>query len=586
MARMIPAVVDPSTASDAERKVFAMLQSDPDTCDWVVLHSLGLASRGKKKPYGEIDFVVLIPELGICCLEIKGGRVACSDGVWTTVSRTGKSDTLSKSPFMQVRDGMFTLRRALADRREAALPSTLPFSCGVIFPDVPFDIRSPEWEQWQIIDRDDLTRPISRHVRKIAREQRALERDVPSGEPSLSTIATIKQLFRPDFEVVVSKGAQINECEERILSLTTEQYGALDILADNRQCLVKGAAGTGKTMLALEFARRAAAEGNRTLLVCFNRLLGEWLAKEVARSPTENLRACRYHQFVRELITHSELRDEFLEIEAAGDSDKLYGEAYPTLGQLAAVGVGRQFDVLVMDEAQDLVDNAVIQTLDELLVGGIESGRWAFFGDFERQAIFGQTTAQHMEQLLRRMSPSLAIGRLKQNCRNTRYIAEETAMLSGFESMPYKPGQVQGLPVDYRFHRDNVQQVRHLTECVEVMLKHGLRADDIVILSRFRFENSCARNLKSPDFSVVASGVSPPKGSKSVVRFVTIHSFKGMESAAVVLIDVDQVADAQPQQLLYVAMSRARSHLTMLINEDAKPAINECLRRSFTMRSS
>ena len=55
---MIPIDFDDSTTSAAERKLFELLKHDPETAEWTVLHSLGLARRGRK-PFGEIDFVVL-----------------------------------------------------------------------------------------------------------------------------------------------------------------------------------------------------------------------------------------------------------------------------------------------------------------------------------------------------------------------------------------------------------------------------------------------------------------------------------------------------------------------------------------------
>jgi superfamily I DNA/RNA helicase len=64
-----------------------------------------------------------------------------------------------------------------------------------------------------------------------------------------------------------------------------------------------------------------------------------------------------------------------------------------------------------------------------------------------------------------------------------------------------------------------------------------------------------------------------------VIRFATAQAFKGMESSVVVLCDVEKIGDAEPQSLLYVAMSRARSQLTVLVHEQAKPSISECVRR-------
>ena len=94
--------------------------------DWVVLHSLGLARRANG-PYGEIDFVVIIPSEGIVCLEVKGGRVSCEAGIWRTMDRYGRSTTLKRSPFIQAREGMFAVRNSMVGHfGEGASEFTVP----------------------------------------------------------------------------------------------------------------------------------------------------------------------------------------------------------------------------------------------------------------------------------------------------------------------------------------------------------------------------------------------------------------------------------------------------------------------------
>src|SRR5579864_8529486 len=112
MARMIPPCLSDDVRSAAERRVFNLLETDPETHDWVVLHSLGLA-RHVKRVYGEIDFVVLAPGLGIVCLEVKGGRVSRQGGTWTFTDRFGSVSKRTLSPFMQAREGMFSLLNAV-----------------------------------------------------------------------------------------------------------------------------------------------------------------------------------------------------------------------------------------------------------------------------------------------------------------------------------------------------------------------------------------------------------------------------------------------------------------------------------------
>jgi hypothetical protein len=89
MARMIPPLLSPDVKSSGEKQVFQLLQQDPGTQDWGVLHSLGLA-RHVTRLYGEIDFVVLVPGHGVFCLEVKSGSVSRRGGVWTFTNRFGE----------------------------------------------------------------------------------------------------------------------------------------------------------------------------------------------------------------------------------------------------------------------------------------------------------------------------------------------------------------------------------------------------------------------------------------------------------------------------------------------------------------
>ena len=278
MAKMIPAQIDDEGVSMAERRVFGMLENDAATKDWTVLHSLGIARRASG-PYGEIDFVAIIPGEGIICLEVKGGRVSCEAGFWRTMDRHGNNAVLKKSPFMQARESMFALLGSVTRHfGEGTSESRCPFGCAVVFPDITCPPLTPEFERSDVIDLNDLRNPISKSIMRVARQR--LREFQPHGNeplPTLSAAKTIRNFLRPDFDMVVAKGVSIGRTEARLLRLTEEQYARLDELEANPRCLFEGAAGTGKTLLALEYARRADRAGSRVLLVCFNRLLGEWL---------------------------------------------------------------------------------------------------------------------------------------------------------------------------------------------------------------------------------------------------------------------------------------------------------------------
>ena len=377
MAKMIPAQIDDDKVSAGERRVFGLLRNDPATANWTVLHSLGVARRATG-PYGEIDFVVIVPGKGLICLEVKGGRVSCKDGVWRTMDRRGKSTVLKKSPFIQVRESMFALRKAIVNHfgRGASEPRC-PVGCGVIFPDVSCPPLTPEFERSDVIDFDDLQGPISKCIMRIVRS-RLREFQPRSGEPvpTASEASAIKNFLRPDFELIVAKGVSVGRIEEKLLGLTEEQYARLDELDANPRCFFEGAAGTGKTLLALERARRASHSGSKVALVCFNRLLGDWLNEQIKGS---GVTAGTWHQIARHLILKSSVADEFTETEREawedGDTSALFVELYPLYGEVALEELGAPFEVLVMDEAQDLCRPDVLHVVNLALAGG--AGWWA-----------------------------------------------------------------------------------------------------------------------------------------------------------------------------------------------------------------
>ena len=574
MARMIPAQIEDGVESSAERRVFNLLDKDPDTSGWTVLHSLGLARR-RTGPFGEIDFVVIIPGEGILCLEIKGGRVSCEDGIWRTMDRRGNVATLRKSPFMQARESMFALRDSITGHFGNGSPeSTCPMGSAVVLPDVVCPPATPEFERSDVIDTHDLRRPISTSIKRVARNRlREFQSRSDGRSPTRSQIRAILTYLRPDFDLVVARSVSLGRTDAKLMSLTEEQYDRLDELEDNPRCLFEGAAGTGKTLLALEYARRADNAGTKVLLVCFNRLLGDWLRQQIHST---KIIAGTWHEILKGLITASSVREEFLaEERKALDSDSLvslFEDVYPFYGELALEELENPFDVLVMDEAQDLSDRTTFDLLNRTLRGGLAGGTWAIFGDFTRQALYGSDLGSRVD--LSEYSEHFVRAKLTLNCRNTRRIAEETAIIGGFSTPPFKLGHEVGMPVEHRYWRTVPDLLTTLEKTVRRLISDGLRLDDMVILSSRRLENSALATVEQVCDAPLVDSSRSLNTDQRCIRYSTIHSFKGLESQVVMLVDIDEVDDDRSRSLLYVGMSRARSLLILMIQERTRKAID------------
>ncbi|MCY3826716.1 MAG: ATP-binding domain-containing protein, partial [Candidatus Dadabacteria bacterium] len=356
---------------------------------------------------------------------------------------------------------------------------------------------------------------------------------------------------------------------------TEEQYEIIDQLEDNPRCLFEGAAGTGKTLLALEFSRRTELAGKRVLLVCYNQLLsqrfGEW-------AEGTGITAGTFHGVVESLVISSRWKQEFLErkSELGDDQKKLFGEVYPFYGEMALEELGPQFDLLVMDEAQDLCRKEVLEVLDGAIRGGLSGGRWAIFGDFSRQNIYNHDENKNPLDALGEYCRHPARSRLTRNCRNTRRIAEETCLLSGFENQPSRLAENQGPPVEYEYWRTSADFLGLIEKKIRGLLQGGVSLEDIVILSPRRLQSSELADVKRVCGFLIedASRSLDAMRKKKVVKFSTIHSFKGLESRVVIVVDIEEVRGSRAQSLLYVSMSRAKSLLILIINEQARKSID------------
>jgi len=568
----------PSETPAGEAILFHKLKDDPGTEGWVVLHSLELR-RHRTKSEGEIDMVILAPGEGVLCLEVKGCEVTRRDGLWVYPYGTSV-----EGPFRQASRAMHSLRDYI-EKRDASLSGLLFFSA-VAFTRIHFNEDSPEWHSWQIIDLHTLGRmPISKiiarvfenahhHILSVASSRKWY--DEQKSRPTSDQVRRLTGLLRGNFEYVLQPKGDVQRIEESLLRLTEEQYEALDALQENSRVVIKGLAGTGKTFLAIEAARRAINEGKRVLLICFNRLLGESMNLAVRDIPVKEigqLRCVHLHGLLREIVGNSVIvRDdnEFWSRELPARAvDRLLDDDRPA----------QQFDLLLVDEAQDILTEEYLDVLDLLVKGGLGGGHWVLFGDFDRQAIYltgGGSTAAAMLETLRQRTLNYTTFTLRINCRNAGPIAETMTLACNVH-----PGyikylhEMEGASVDPRFWSDAEDQTEKLDGVISE-LRHAFHADEIIVLSLKSDDRSCAGRYVASGhgrYAPFRASVGIAKGS---IRFSSVHAFKGLEAPAIVVTDIDRL-DEQARALLYVAMSRARVRLILLMQETCRKEYDHML---------
>jgi hypothetical protein len=548
---MFPPAIADDHGSRAERIVFRKLKEEtPDT--WYGVHSVGLLGHATK-PWAEIDFV-LVTDGGVLCLEVKGGTLAERHGEWFQNERR-----LKQSPFAQAGGGASALYEYLTDRVPSIRRSYVGH--GVLFPESTFHESLPSSDERLVYDDDDRARPISEYVERLMRYWHESIRQKRGREPQgldAGTRSKIVHALAPDFELVPSLRARLQEVDEELIRLTAQQKQILQGLTDEPRVLVRGGAGTGKTLLACDEAIRLSSRGQRTLYVCYGSRLAAYVRPLLE---PRGVTVTHVHGLMREIIGEADLEERLPAVEPRDLFDVHYPEvALDALGRLDRFGT---YDALVADEGQDLLKPSYVLFLDAVLAGELAEGTWRLFHD-PNQEIFQGAPAE-----LDRLEDLAACYRLTQNCRNTREIAMATSILSG---VAFSETLVaEGPEVIEHWYTDRRTEERAVLRQLRDWIATGISPESVTVLTPKGFEHFLLGRPDSPQLPRRIVDISHSgSGEPNSFRFSTVAGFKGLESDAVLLTGFDDLSDPRTLSLLYVGASRARGLLALVLPESCR----------------
>jgi hypothetical protein len=556
VARLIPSFFDDQTPP-GERSVFNYLASAPD--DWLVIHSLDLAPRNRGIRT-EIDFVVVIPDIGILCVEVKSHEAITFDGVrW-------HPESIKRSPFKQALDGRYCFQRSLAE----AVPRLrrVPIGQCCIFPRARFDIAPANISvaSTELIDgrafaafrdgaalADDLRDRLVRSIEADA-SLRPLESPITAAEVQhIIDFCTPVQRHRPELRDEIRRREQE---AERVLR--AQQRPVLKLAALNPRVVVSGGAGTGKTLIAADLAARSADSGNRVALLCFNQLIGDWLERKAHSLTTSpNLVVGRA---IKVMATMAQIQI------PASPSAEYWNSELPLLIQERFTdpdwAASATFDVIVVDEAQDLLARPGLWDCVAMLAdGGVARGRFVLFGDFENQVLAERDV---MLSALRHFNEKAkpAHWHLAENCRNYEIVGRMALNLGGIDRSAYDGYLRVGgghHNYDISFYSSADQQDTLLRRALSEATQNGYRASEVAVLSFCAPERSAADRLRR-------SGIAlrPAWQAGTAPIYTSVSAFKGMESKVVVITDVDVDDSEFHRNLLYTAVTRATEMVRIL----------------------
>ena len=514
----------PENASASERPIFTALQQLPDL--WRVFHSVAWQSRRSgRQGDGEADFVLLHPKHGLIVIEAKGGSITIKDGDWFTSNKGGLYPI---DPFEQAVSSKHALVRYLRD----AIPELPRIAAGhaVWFPKVKVSgDLSAEAPDALVLDRIDLKHAAAA-INDVANHwnlhQSIDEQSIEAITDRLAPTVTIRYTLADD----------VAEVEARQVELTEMQRRALAGLSRARRVLVYGGAGTGKTVLAGERARRLSADGFRVVLTCFNRPLGDALAAEFVDN--DLVTAGSFHHLARRWITDAGL--DFPEDVPDGFWDDPVGELLLeafTVGEFAA-------DAIIIDEGQDF-DDSWFMALEGALENAGE-GLFLVFAD-PHQAIY----REDWEPPIDAVEYYLDV-----NCRNTNQIAAVVARIYGDDlpSMGTDGPDPRFAPIESAEGVDKaLRGVLH-----SIVNQGNLAPDDVVILTQQRESKD-----RLVDRTLAGMLLESIDDRTTGIAVETIHRYKGLEASTAIVI-LSRLEKPRDRSLAYIGLSRPRAQLVVI----------------------
>jgi superfamily I DNA and RNA helicase len=162
--------------------------------------------------------------------------------------------------------------------------------------------------------------------------------------------------------------------EDVLLSVTEEQYIIMSGIDVNDRMLIQGAAGTGKTLLAVEQCRKLESKGKKVLYLCYNRVIANYL-RECLASEKLNIQISTLHEIMANYCStlSGEKNSEYYQ--------NILPEMFLKYTETGAWNDNSRFDAVIIDEGQDLMTTNYYWCINELIRKGFADGIWSIYFD-------------------------------------------------------------------------------------------------------------------------------------------------------------------------------------------------------------
>ncbi|MGB3161317.1 MAG: NERD domain-containing protein [Carnobacterium sp.] len=537
MAILIPTDRSKSefNGSNGESELYEKFRELSD--DYIIFHSAEWTRKKEKGvQFGESDFAIYHAEYGLLCLEVKSSGIYSEGGRIYQKNRYHNTSHEIK-PMHQAEKSAFNFYELLTEEL-SKIGEHINVYAAVWFTDVKESDVEGEFPQKYHLGNNTFFR------NHMVDTEDALLRcfkyyGIQKHKKNSKVNKVIRKILAPSFQVFASMSSLFELNEVKFNQMTREQSYLLDYLEEQKFAAIQGGAGSGKTMLALEKARRLSEEGSKVLFLGFNKLLMDSLQKKYGKDMPN--------------VTFTNL--DTLLIKAIGgryrnmDNQEREAAKIHFLENYEDESVW-QFKDIVIDEGQDFSDEQ-IQALKDIAI--IEES--SFYVLYDRNQLIQQRSDL---KWLNNMECQLV---LSFNCRNTLEIAETSAAAIYLENVKVKYSIESSVKPSYHNVENSDELQEYLGKRIAEYIKEGVKQEDIVILTSKTLDKSWLSNVKKLNVLSLTNNF-----DTDGLLFTTARKFKGLEASVILLIDIntETFSDKVNRMVFYVGASRAKHSLDII----------------------
>ena len=526
---------------------------DPDNPEYAVYQSLRVLDdhfhvfyskrfKGGKhsKEETEVDFLIFDGKLTLICLEVKGGMLEYR-GDANAWFQNGAE--MSPQPDRQASAATRSVIEYLGDTTRS-----LNIGWGLCMPQccLPDTYTPPTSVPKDVlIDMSGIADP-QEAIGRVSRYY--CKRYNKPGLKATESRHLIARLTR-GIGFVNKVGVRVAQDHKQLIQVTNEQFNVLEDLQLNRRVAVRGCAGSGKTLIAQEFAKQLAADDKSVLLLFFNRAVANHVRYGLDNDlPIE---CTTFHSLARQLIEDDDPDWWEKHLHDASFWDTVVPARLWDLNPQAVT----KYDAIIVDEGQDFKPEWY-ELLEQLFLDREGEGRFVVFYD-DRQDIFNR-----WDDLPWSASDTFRKA-LKKNCRNTRSIIEHIKTHLECDMEPFDASPI-GLPVVTRAVSDDHDECSQFTKDLRDLLGQNIRPDQIVLLLNNAKTNSSISHLTTVGTHRIESMGRTLRGRSRAIRYSYLRVFKGLEADIVFVLGLDR-SSADYAEAVYNQASRARGLLYLYV---------------------